>query len=90
MTDAPGVQVGKRLVVCDQCGSVYTNDQLGLQWNGLRCCRGAGTNGCWEPRHPQEYMRGKADKQAAPWSRPWMEGKDVSPGSGNEVKASDL
>lgn len=28
---------------------------------------------CWEPRHPQEFVRAKEDKQSVPWSRPEAE-----------------
>ena len=30
---------------------------------------------CWEPRQPQDFVRGVADIQAPPWTRP--EGTDV-------------
>lgn len=75
---------------CDRCGFDFLNRQLRREWNGLRTCSGGGTNDCWEPRHPQQYLRGKADRQATSWSRPENDGPDVSPGSGNEVSASDL
>jgi hypothetical protein len=41
-----------------------------LEWTNFRVCSGPGTNGCWEPKHPQEKVRGKADHQAVPWTRP--------------------
>jgi len=25
---------------------------------------------CWEPRQPQDFVRGVADYQAPPWTRP--------------------
>lgn len=55
---------------CDRCGFTFRASQLGKEWTGLRTCRGPGTNGCWEPRHPQEAVRGRADRQAPPWVRP--------------------
>ena len=55
---------------CQRCGGVYLNTQLSMEWTGLRVCRGGGTRGCWEPRHPQEFVRGKADEQAPPWTSP--------------------
>lgn len=33
-------------------------------------CDGPGTNYCWEPRHPQDFVRGVKDKQTPPWVRP--------------------
>ena len=75
---------------CDRCGVDYPNRKLAKEWNGLRVCKGPGTNDCWEPRHPQENLRGKADRQAPAWVRPETDGPDVSPGSGNEVTPNDL
>lgn len=82
--------LGSWKVVCDRCGQELKHHQLALEWTGLRVCRGGGTNECWEPRHPQESLRGKADRQAPPWTRPDTAGTDVSPGSGNEVSQDDL
>lgn len=56
---------GDWLAVCDRCGITYYASQLSKEWTGFRVC-----SGCWDPRHPQEYLRGKADPQAAPWQRP--------------------
>lgn len=75
---------------CDQCGSQYKAYQLRLQWNGLRCCSGAGTNDCWEARNVQESVRGKAERQAPPWTRPGTDGPDVSVETGTPVRARDL
>lgn len=75
---------------CDRCGFEYKSGQLRKEWNGLRTCSGAATNNCWEPRHPQDFVRGKKDKQSPPWVRPEPADLDVSPGSGNEVSADDL
>lgn len=66
---------GQWNVLCDRCGFKYKARQLRKEWNGLRVCSGAGTNDCWEPRHPQDKVRGKVDRQAPPWVRP--EGADV-------------
>jgi hypothetical protein len=56
--------------ICDRCGFKYKARQLRLEWTNFRVCSGPGTNGCWEPKHPQEKVRGKADHQAVPWTRP--------------------
>lgn len=61
---------GKWKVCCDRCGSEFLSDQLRQEWNGLRVCHGPGTNGCWEPRHPQDMLRGRKDDQAPRWARP--------------------
>lgn len=85
-----GYSLGHWKVVCDRCGLTYRNDQLKLEWTGLRVCSGPGTGDCWEPRHPQDRLRGRRDEQAPPWSRPPADEIDVSPGSGNEVSSEDL
>lgn len=61
---------GSWLAVCHRCGFEYLAHQLAKEWTGLRVCCGPGTNGCFEPRHPQDFVRGKADRQAPPWTSP--------------------
>jgi len=72
--------------ICDRCGFKYKSHQLRLEWTGLRCCDGPGTNECFEVRHPQESVRGRADKQAPPWTRP--DAPDVF--RGNQISWDDL
>lgn len=55
--------------ICQRCGFEYKSDQIKKEWTGLRVCRD-----CWDPRHAQDFVRGKSDKQAVPWSSP--EGED--------------
>lgn len=81
----PEYRRGDWNAVCDRCAHTFLASALRLEWTGLRVCKA-----CFEPRHPQEKMKGRKDPQAVPWTRPEPEGVDVSPGSGNEVKASDL
>lgn len=61
---------GSHNAICDRCGFKYKSHQLVKEWTGLRVCRGGGTNDCWEPRHPQDFVRGRKDQQAPPWTRP--------------------
>jgi hypothetical protein len=75
---------------CDRCGVDYLARNLSKEWTGLRVCRGPGTNDCFEPRHPQDFVKGKADRQSTAWSRPRSPEIDVSVGSGNEVLPDDL
>jgi hypothetical protein len=35
------------------------------RWDGLMVCKGD-----WEPRQPQDFVRGVADIQAPPWTKP--------------------
>jgi len=78
-------EAGQWNALCDRCGFKYKACQLRKEWTGLRVCQE-----CWEPRHPQDHVRGKKDHQAPPWVRPDDDGTDVSPGSGNEVSRDDL
>ena len=61
---------GQWRACCDRCGFVFYNTQLRKEWNGLMTCHGAGTTGCWEPRHPLDTAKAFADKQSVPWVRP--------------------
>jgi hypothetical protein len=81
---------GQWNALCQRCGFKYKSKQLRKEWTGLRVCSGEGTNDCFERRHPQESVRGRADRQAPAWVSPEPTDVDVSPGSGNEVTADDL
>lgn len=61
---------GKWNAICDRCGWKMKNTELRLEWTGLRVC-----GKCLDHRHPQDFVKGRADRQAPPWSRP--EGHDV-------------
>lgn len=61
---------------CDRCGFTFKGAELRKEWTGLRVCRD-----CWETRHPQDFLRGKADHQAHEWTRP--------PGPDNEPFVND-
>lgn len=85
-----GYVPGQWNALCDRCGFKFKARQLRKEWTGLRVCSGGGTNNCWEPRHPQDLIKGKKDRQSPPWVRPVPPEIDVSPGSGNEVSGDDL
>ena|ERR1700752_3059590 len=55
--------------ICDICGLRFKSDQLRKNWKSEMVCRG-----CFEMRHPQEFIRVRPEKIAAPWVRP--EGAD--------------
>lgn len=74
-------------VICDRCGFKYKSNQVRQEWNKLRTCFGEGTNNCWEIRQPQNYVRGRADRQAPPWNRPEQPDQFLGP---NEVSRDDL
>lgn len=51
--------------ICDRCGEKLKASKLKLEWTGLRVCKK-----CWEPRHEQDFVRGKKEDNSVPWSRP--------------------
>jgi hypothetical protein len=50
---------------CDVCGRIFRGFQLTKRWDGLMVC-----SGDWETRQPQDFVRGVADIQTPPWTRP--------------------
>ena len=61
---------GEWNAVCDRCGFEYKSSELKRTWDGLMVC-----SKDWEPRHPQDFVRGVKDPQSVPWTRD--EGPDV-------------
>lgn len=59
---------GSWKVICDVCGREFRSYQLTKRWDGLMTC-----SEDWEPRHPQDFVRGVADKIAPPYTRPEQE-----------------
>lgn len=51
--------------ICDVCGFLRKSSEIRLRWDGLRVCQED-----WEPRQPQDFVRGTPDSQSIPWSRP--------------------
>ncbi len=73
---------GDNHVICDVCGFKYRASQTRMRWDNLRVCHKD-----WEPRHPQEYVRGKVDKIAVKNPRPRPPDVFLEPG---DVDPSDL
>jgi hypothetical protein len=65
MAYIPRYDSGDWKALCDVCGREYKATQLTKRWDGLMCCRQD-----WEPRQPQDFVRGVDDNQTTPWSRP--------------------
>jgi hypothetical protein len=51
--------------VCDVCGFEYRASQTKKRWDGFMVC-----DADWEPRHPQDHVRGRKDRQRVPNPRP--------------------
>lgn len=52
-------------VQCDQCGRVFKSSNIKLRWDGAQVCRN-----CWEPRHPQDFVKAVKDDPSVPFARP--------------------
>lgn len=59
-TRSPGYRPGNHWVVCDRCGFDVRSQDAKETWDGLVVC-----SEDYEPRHPQDFVRGTADKIAA-------------------------
>ena len=65
MGKADYLNVGSYNMVCDECGFKFKNKDIRTKWDGLKVCKG-----CWEIRHPQDFVRGVQDSQQVPVARP--------------------
>lgn len=56
--------------ICDYCGEKFKASQLKKTWDGFYACQKD-----WNPRHPQDFLKGVKDDPSVEWTRP--EGEDV-------------
>ncbi len=61
--------------LCDMCGKKFKASELQERWDKAMVCKDD-----WEPRHPQDFVRGVPDIQTPPWTRPvpaptWVAGQ---------------
>jgi hypothetical protein len=68
--------------ICDVCGFQYRASQTLKRWDGLFVCTKD-----WEPRHPQDFVKGRVDKQRVPDPRPEQDDYFLSD---NEVTRDSL
>lgn len=59
---------GDWLVICDSCAQKIKASKTKERWDGFRVCPE-----CWEPRHPIDFIRARADKISVPFTRPQPE-----------------
>ena len=59
------LQLGNWNAVCYFCGRKFKATDLLQYWEGFKVCAD-----CWEPRQPQDFVRGVPDTQAPPWTQP--------------------
>jgi hypothetical protein len=56
---------GDYWIVCDECGLDYRKSDTRKRWDNAIVCAD-----CWEPRHPQEFIKSVRDNQRVPVARP--------------------
>ncbi len=66
--------------ICDLCGFKVKASRTRKQWNNLIVCANH-----WEPQHPQDFLRGKVDKQWVVDARP-----DSDPVFDDDITIADL
>lgn len=52
-------------VICDACGFKRKSDEVRKRWDGFIVC----SDTCWEPRHPQDFIRSRPDNSNVPFVR---------------------
>jgi hypothetical protein len=65
MSYQPTYLRGDWKALCDVCGRQVKASELRQRWDGFKV-----DDRCWEPRQPQDFVRGVADYQAPPFTRP--------------------
>ena len=59
------LKLGDWNAVCYFCGAKRKASELVRYWQGFYVCKE-----CWEPRQPQDFVRGTMDEQTPPWTQP--------------------
>lgn len=60
--------------ICDRCGFQVRASQTAKEWTNLVVCLE-----CFDVRHPQDFVRGRKDRQRVPDPRPEMTDNIVGP-----------
>lgn len=58
------LKLGDNNATCDRCGRPFKASELHKTWDGLWVCRPD-----WEPRHPQDFVKGVKDDMSVEVSR---------------------
>ena len=56
---------GEWNVTCDVCSRKIKAHEAKQRWDGFIVCKG-----CWEERHPQDFVKAQTDKISVPFQRP--------------------
>jgi len=59
-------KLGDWNVICDFCGDKRKSVECRMTWDNFFVC----ADTCWQPRHPQDFVRAKADLQRVGIVRP--------------------
>ena len=59
------LKLGTWNALCDRCGFKFKAEELRKEWTGWMVCER-----CYDPRHPQEFLKGHADNPQVAWTRP--------------------
>ena len=65
MGQADYFKLGDHNAICDICGFKYKMSELNETWDGYMAC-----SKDWNPRQPQDFVRGSQDNQSVNPSRP--------------------
>lgn len=49
---------------CGWCGFKFKAGELRLDWKGFYKC-----TSCWEPRQPQDFVKGVEERMGVPWAQ---------------------
>ena len=79
MGKADFLRLGAWNVVCFECGRKRKASEMKRHWQGYYVCPEE-----WEPRQPQDFVRGTKDVQTPPWTQSppapvWASDSPVSP-----------
>lgn len=79
MGQADFLRLGDWNAVCYECGRKFKASVMMRHWQGYYVCPAH-----WEPRQPQDFVRGTKDVQTPPWTQAapepiWVPGSPTSP-----------
>ena len=74
---------GEYNTICYVCGRKRKSGEMKKRWDGIYTCMED-----WEPRHPQDFVRGALENAIPPYVQP--EGTDTFIDISNPIKASTL
>lgn len=63
------LKLGDWLVICDRCHFKRYASQVTKTWDGLIVCKPSVKQGCFEHRHPQDFVRASRDDSSVEFVR---------------------